>query len=400
MSVKFEFLTKNTFVLWVITRAWVILSGFQVIWYPHSESLFSDVRLYDWWAGNMVDGHFPINDPMWQYPPLAAVVFLLGYLIAGHMVGFVSLALAADAGIFLLLLRTSQSTKQQNPLPPLIWVAAPVLIGPIMLGRFDVFPTFMAVGATLAMRKPVTSGVYLAFGTLLKAWPILGLISVPRSLYRRVGAAYAITLAVGFGLLKMWWPGSLGFLIGQRDRGLQIESLGALPFMWKNAGPGNVHTKFRYGAIEVMSSHTGVVSLLLTASGLIAIGLLVVRRLQGRLETVPMPDIFLLVVLVAMITSRVLSPQYNVWVIGLLAVCAFLPAPEFTPIAILLAISAFTGQLLYPWMYIPFQGGEVLPTLVQTIRVVTLLLATIMLWRSVNKRTLPAQVRTESAPSA
>ena len=63
---------------WVITRLWVLLSGFQLIYYPESEFLFSDVRLYDWWAGNIADSHFPINDPMWQYPPLAAVVFLVG----------------------------------------------------------------------------------------------------------------------------------------------------------------------------------------------------------------------------------------------------------------------------------------------------------------------------------
>ncbi|MSX43656.1 MAG: hypothetical protein F2774_05495, partial [Actinobacteria bacterium] len=88
---------------WVITRLWVLLSGFQLIYYPESEFLFSDVRLYDWWAGNIADSHFPINDPMWQYPPLAAVVFLLGYLIAANTVGFVFLALIADLVIFILL---------------------------------------------------------------------------------------------------------------------------------------------------------------------------------------------------------------------------------------------------------------------------------------------------------
>ena len=49
---------------WVATRAWVLLSGFGLIFYPESEFLFSDVRLYDWWAGNIADSFFPINDPM------------------------------------------------------------------------------------------------------------------------------------------------------------------------------------------------------------------------------------------------------------------------------------------------------------------------------------------------
>ena len=57
-------------------------------------NLFSDVQLYDWWAGNIRNGHFPINDDMWQYPPLAALVFVVGHLIAPATVGFVFLALA------------------------------------------------------------------------------------------------------------------------------------------------------------------------------------------------------------------------------------------------------------------------------------------------------------------
>lgn len=74
---------------WFATRLWVLLSGFSILLYPGSEYLFSDVRLYDWWAGNIAAGSFPINDPMWQYPPLAALVFLAGYLIAPNAVGFV-----------------------------------------------------------------------------------------------------------------------------------------------------------------------------------------------------------------------------------------------------------------------------------------------------------------------
>ena len=85
---------------WALTRLWVLLSGFQIIAYPESRYLFSDVRLYDLWSSNLVAGNFPVNDPMWQYPPLAALVFLAGYLIAPNAVGFVFLALVADALIF------------------------------------------------------------------------------------------------------------------------------------------------------------------------------------------------------------------------------------------------------------------------------------------------------------
>lgn len=139
--------------LWVISRVWVLLSGFQVIGYPQGESLFADVRLYDWWAGNMQDGHFPINDPMWQYPPLAALVFLLGYLIAPQTIGFVFLATAIDALIFYFLLEAGGEKENKTYLPAFVWVSSAVLMGPIMLGRFDVFPTFFAVTALLLLQN-------------------------------------------------------------------------------------------------------------------------------------------------------------------------------------------------------------------------------------------------------
>ena len=106
---------------WALTRLWVLLSGFQIIAYPESRYLFSDVRLYDLWSSNLVAGNFPVNDPMWQYPPLAALVFLAGYLIAPNAVGFVFLALVADALIFGLLVGRGRIT--QNSLPAMIWVA-------------------------------------------------------------------------------------------------------------------------------------------------------------------------------------------------------------------------------------------------------------------------------------
>jgi hypothetical protein len=160
---------------WATTRAWVLLSGFGLIFYPGSEFLFSDVRLYDWWAGNIADSHFPINDPMWQYPPLAAVVFLTGYLIAGNTVGFVFLATVSDLAIFALMMHRGR--KLDNSTPVAIWVIAPLVMGPIILGRFDVFVTLAAVVALLYVGHARRFGIAIAVGALLKVWPLLLLLA-------------------------------------------------------------------------------------------------------------------------------------------------------------------------------------------------------------------------------
>ena len=368
---------------WLATRLWVLLSGFGIIFYPESEFLFSDVRLYDWWAGNIADSFFPINDPMWQYPPLAAVVFLAGYLIAGNTVGFVFLATMADLAIYLLLLRRGRET--QNSTPVLIWVMAPLIMGPIILGRFDVFVTLAAVAALLSVGQARKFGIAIAVGALLKVWPILLLLAAPKSSALKVVAWFTATFAAGSLLLSLWWSESFSFIGGQRSRGLQIESVGALPYQLWNAGPGNVSSAFQFGAIEVVASGTSIVSLMITLVGIALLGILFFWKVSGKLESANPADIALLAVLISIVTSRVLSPQYMVWVFGLLAVCAFTPQKNFRKISCLIFLSAGIGQFIYPWWYISFQQGGVHAVAAHSIRILTLVWATAIAWQNVKE---------------
>lgn len=366
---------------WALTRVWVLLSGFGVIFYPGSEFLFSDVRLYDWWAGNIADLHFPINDPMWQYPPLAAVVFLAGYLIAGNTVGFVFLATIADLAIFALL--TQRGRQQANSKPATIWVIAPLVMGPIILGRFDVFVTLAAVVALLYVGQARRFGIAIAVGALLKVWPLLLLLATPKGSAVRVIAWFTATFALGSLLLSLWWDDSFSFIGGQRSRGLQIESVGALPYQIWNAGPSTVTSAFQFGAIEVVASGTQVVSLVITLIGLSLLGVLFYWKVSGRLHEANPADVALLAILVSIVTSRVLSPQYMVWVFGLLAVCAFSPQVNFRKIATLIFLSAGIGQIIYPWWYINLQQGGVLAVGAHTIRILTLIWATALIWKNI-----------------
>lgn len=373
---------KNIFALWFLIRLWVILSGFKLIPYAQAEFLFSDVRLYDWWAGNILDGHFPINDPMWQYPPLAAVIFAAGYAIAPQTVGFVLLALLAD----LALQHSLVKHGKENLLPGKLWLIAPLAMGPIFLGRFDVFPTLLACLALLTFQRTTSAGAYLAIGTLLKVWPGLGLLAVPKKYFAKTVGAFGITVVSVLGLLHFWWPDNLNFLQGQKSRGLQIESVGALPYMWWNAAQGTVNTNFQYGAIEVVAAGTAIVSTIITFLFVIFLVWILRQRLAGNLEHVSPAAVMLLIVLMSMLTSRVLSPQYNLWVLGLLAVVSLNPLPHFKQIAQLLLISSFCGQLLYPWLYLNFQQGGLVSTVVHTIRIATLMAATVLLWRAISSR--------------
>lgn len=371
---------------WIITRLWALLLGFEIVSYPGSSALFSDVQLYDHWAANLTYSYFILleQDPRWQYPPLAAVIFLMGYLIAADTIGFVFLALIADLLIFVLLI--THGKRNLNSMPALIWVLTPLVMGPILLGRFDVFPTLAAVFALLYVTSEKKFGAVVAVGALLKVWPLLLLLATPRGTFSRVATWFVVTFGIGSLLLSFWWNGNLlSFLSSQRSRGLQIESVGALPYQIWNAGPGNVASAVQFGAIDIIALGTGAVSLVLTLVGIALIAVLIFWRVTGRLDSAVPADIALTGVLISIVTSRVLSPQYMVWVFGLLAVCAFQPQQKFRRILILIFTSSGIGQLIYPFLYEILLAGGKLAVAAHTVRILTLIWATVIMWQNLQR---------------
>ncbi|NBV90280.1 MAG: hypothetical protein EBR84_02580, partial [Actinobacteria bacterium] len=100
--------------VFAITRYWAAAAGLQWISYPSGKSLFSDVTLYDFWGFNIAHGIFPDSSTLsqdqlwtkdaWQYPALAALIFILGNKIHGAMIGFIQLAILADLALLSILI--------------------------------------------------------------------------------------------------------------------------------------------------------------------------------------------------------------------------------------------------------------------------------------------------------
>ena len=375
---------------WFAIRIWAILSGMMIVPYPSGHALFEDVDLYDRWAHQILQGTFPVYDVKWQYPPLAAIVFVIAHSIFAHRWGFILLALAADWAIMHAIVRDTKRRNDGNRLPIWIWVATPLIMGPIVLGRYDVFPTACTVLALLVVSNDYARGALWSLGTLLKLWPALGLLSVKRGQHYRVAFAFTLIALGGSLLLAQWWPASFSFLRHERSRGLQVESVAALPLMIWNAGPGNVDAEFQYGSLEVLHINTVPIALVMTAIAAVFYGLIALWHIQGRLEAIPAGDIMLIVVLVAMISSRVLSPQYNLWLMGIVAVCAFTPQPNFHRILAYVSLSALAAQLLFPVMYSSFRWGGIAGTLDQALRIYWLCAAAVLCWRGITDRLVPS----------
>jgi hypothetical protein len=310
--------------------------------------------------------------------------------------GLVLLMLAFDAAVFFVLMRSARTGSSVEGV--WAWIAAGMLIGPVWLTRFDVVPALFAVLALLWINRPVRSAAMMALGALFKVWPVLLLISVPRRQLAKASVSFAATAAAVLGVLILTFDGAGAFASEQRARGLQIESLAALPFMIGHHFGWDRTFIYRYGAMEVEAQGTQMVALVVTVAALVALGAIAVLRLTGRLDHAAPADIALVVVLVSMITSRVLSPQYLVWVAAISAVCLLDRRTAMRPVIVMLMPVALLGQVLYPMHYNWLMSDtEVRGLILQSVRIALLVAAAAWgAWRLLKRPSTTTDVRIDA----
>lgn len=356
------------------TRIWLLLIPFGAFAYPGGTLVINDVELYAQWAVILQSGQFPVNDQMWQYPPLIGPLMAFGALLPpSPTIGLVLLMLAFDAGTFAVLMRATG--RGGSAAGPWTWIIAGMLVGPVWLTRFDVVPTLLAVLALLAISRPLRAGALLGVGALLKVWPGLLLLALPRRQLPRALIGFAASAATLLIVLSVTMSGVTSFASEQRERGLQVESVPAWFFLVGHHLGWSRRFEYRYGAMEVIAQGTGAVALAVTAVGALGLAAVLVARLTGRLERARPADVALTVVLLSMVTSRVLSPQYLVWVAGIAAVCMLDRETLMRPVVALLAPVALFGQVLYPMHYDWLLSDRLPGLFLQTVRVVLLVVA-------------------------
>lgn len=358
-----------------LTRAWLLAIPFGLIPYLGGTLVINDVTLYEQWAQVLQSGRFPVGDEMWQYPPLVGPLFALGALIPPDpRLGLMLLMLAFDALTFLVLMR--RAARGDSLEGPWTWIAAGMLIGPVWLTRFDVVPALFAVLGLLAVARPVRSGAFLAVGALLKVWPALLLLAVPRRGFGKALVGFVATAATILLALVLTMDGAASFASEQKARGLQIESVPAWFFLVAHHLGWERTFVYRYGAMEVSAPGVEAVALAITVLGAIGLVALAILRLTGRFDRANPADIGLVVVLFSMITSRVLSPQYLIWVAAIAAVCLLDPTTRMRPVIIMLIPVAALGQILYPMHYNWLMSDEWNGLALQSARILLLVVAT------------------------
>jgi hypothetical protein len=355
--------------------------GFLVAWYLIHHGWYRldrqwDTREYARYARNiLVRGLFPYRDFSVEYPPLALPIFLIPRLIAGngfsgYMVVF-ELMMAAcgviSAGLAALVLAAQRVDTRHLVCGVALLAASPLLLGAVLLSRYDLFPTMLTIAALTAMYfdRTRTAFALLALGTAAKAFPVVIVPIAVVYVWRREGRRAALWCLAVFGVVLLvcflpflviaphgvWWA-----IHGQENRPLQLESVGAALFLAAHQLVGLHLTYYFTHSSDNLDGHSalafaGVMSVLQIVA-LVAVWALYAlgSATRERLLTAAAAAVCAFIVF-----DRVLSPQYLIWLAPLVATVN--GRRGLAALALLACAMAMT-QIYYPLHFDPLRSFE------------------------------------------
>ncbi|HTW19050.1 MAG TPA: glycosyltransferase 87 family protein [Mycobacteriales bacterium] len=358
---------------WLVVRAAgiAVLAGWcGYPWVGHAVVVSRDVAEYHSWAQQLYAGALPWHGFNVEYPPGVLAVMLLPAKTAGWFEAeFVALALVADALVARGLWRL-----HRVGLGSWLWVAVPVLLGPVMWLRLDVFVAAALVGFLVAVRERHwrAAGCCVGAATLLKLWPVLLLVVLWRLLPgegRRKVAGWSLGVVAAVTLPVLAWGGGSGLwwmLHYQGARGLEVESVWAWPVLVAHYFGAATRPLPGHGGIEVPVRGWASLLGLGLAIGVVALTVAVWRDRHRR---VALESAALAGVAVVLVGSKVLSPQYVVWACAVTAIVVDAPAlvgRDRRRLAVATVVLAASTQLLYPfgfwWLYFDTRAGVLAAT--------------------------------------
>jgi len=289
-------------------------------------SLYSDVHVYAQYAGKMTNGAVPYRDFFDEYPPLAQPVFLLARVAGAAHYALAFKALMALCGIGALactvaILRALQASVARSVAAVAVVAAAPLLVGPIFLNAYDLWPAFLL---SLALALLVFDRPLLAFGVLgaavaAKFYPVavlpIALLYVERQLRRSALLTFAGVVALAHLPFLVLGPGGLkeSYWL-QAKRGLELNSLGGA-FLLAFGDPklGNEPP----GSLNVLGGAADAIAVVSSLLVLVAIAAVAVAFARSRRDSSAVVLAAAAAVAGFVAFNKVFSAQYVDWLVPL-----------------------------------------------------------------------------------
>jgi hypothetical protein len=286
-----------------------------------------DLDVFYGYATKIVDGDVPYRDLSLEYPPGALAAIVPPALGAPsehtYALRFELAMLGLFAAMLVLLARRRRAA--------FVVALCPLLLGPLVLKRFDVLPallTLVALQLTLG-RRYAWAGAALGLGSAVKLYPVLLLPLVVIAAGRRAGVRAVGGFALACGavvvpFLAVAPHGVIESVRGQLGRHLQIETpLASVALLAHSLGivkVGVVSEAHTYG----LGGSSGALLALLTTLLFVA-ALLVIWRNASRLVTSREGLVlaWAATLCAAVVLGRVLSPQYLIWLLPIVPLVSF-----------------------------------------------------------------------------
>jgi hypothetical protein len=295
----------------------------------------TDTGTYQSYGDAIARGAVPYRDFKLEYPPGALPVFVLPSL--GHegdraaydrwfdreMALCGCLALLGTA----LCLRAARAGPIRTAAALGFFSVSPLLIGSVVLTRFDFWPVALAVFALAALLsdRPVPAAVLLGSAIGAKLWPaaILPLFAVwlvktrgPRTAAVWSGGVAAV-LAALFLPFTVLAPGGVGHSFhSQLARPLQLESLGSAILIAVHRVAGTtLHVTGSFGSQNVTGPGAHAVALVTTIAGLVALAAVWLLFARGPATVGRLARHSAAAVAALLAFGKVFSPQFVIWLV-------------------------------------------------------------------------------------
>jgi hypothetical protein len=352
----------------------------------------SDVTVYASYGTKMLAGAVPYRDFAMEYPPGAAVMFVLPATraVAGgstdgaswtplneqgrrYYRGFeslVGLLVAAMVVLTAVTLRAMARPCATVLLALGVVALSPLLIGQVLTERFDVWPaalTGVALAASVRGRYRI-GGTMLGLGAAAKIYPavLLPVLVIVTVRHRGVREGIFVVVSALAAAAAVLVPFSIASFSGtwrslriQFTGGLQIESLASSVLVIGSHVAGKVSEFATQGAgdglIRIDLVGPGVRATTIIMSALLPTALCLLWVGLARSTDDPREDLLRYAagtVAVVLVLGTVLSPQYVVWLIPLVPLVG---GRRGTAAVLLCALAAGLTNVWIPDKYFEYQ---------------------------------------------
>jgi uncharacterized membrane protein len=296
---------------------------------------YGDVGIYGHYAHEMTSGHWPYRDFYDVYPPFAQPLFFVVRLLPGPFATSFKWTMAVcGAAALVLLVLAIRASLARRAVAVAVMAISPLIVGPVFLNTFDLFPALLTIAAVLAFLhgRERTTYVLLALAVATKVFALVLLPIVlieswehgGRDAVRRAIAWFGGVLVLVHLPFAVMGPGGLRFSYWvQLRRGLEIESLaGGVLLVLDRLGLHSVTLRDTAAgsrdAAGTLPDALAVVSSLVLVSAALYVAWLYLRGHRDRVLACAAA------VTAFVAFNKVLSPQYLAWLVPLVPAAGLL----------------------------------------------------------------------------